>query len=577
MFRKFIAIAFLLLVATSAFAQSGIAVKQSGNNVTPNTVPWWITSGVIGSGVSAADSPISSFGATGPICSLSARQSSGAWYALCIQANNSSNSTISLQNYGTATPRTLNFVINGTTYSFPFTSTGVVGPSTTTIGHPAVWGNISGTLLADEATVPAVFTNTVGITVDSARFWSNDSSNLFIGQSAGNSNLTPPCGSPPHCADLNTFVGPGAGQNNTSGFANTFFGTGAGSATTTGDSNTYLSTQAGLSGTTANSNVGVGVDAIFSNVAGANITAVGHHVASAVLSPNNSVYIGAEVNKIGVGAVDTTMAGYRAGYNTNASGIGNSFYGNLSAFPNTSGSLNSYFGKETGQAGTTASSGAYFGYRAGWSNIVGNNNVFLGPFSGFFETGSNKLFIDNQTRSNEADARVKALLYGVFDASPSNQTLAVNGQLNVLTNVKIGSGVGSPSGSLMVNTPGGSAASIQLKQDGFASWIIKNPISSATTLDFSESNVSAMTLTNTGVLNVVGSVGVGTSANSGIGTMILNKQAFSSLTACSSTIEGAMAAITDSSTVTWGATITGSSTNHVLGYCDGTNWTVAGK
>jgi hypothetical protein len=27
----------------------------------------------------------------------------------------------------------------------------------------------------------------------------------------------------------------------------------------------------------------------------------------------------------------------------------------------------------------------------------------------------------------------------------------------------------------------------------------------------------------------------------------------------------------------WGATIAGSSTNHVLGYYDGTNWTVIGK
>jgi hypothetical protein len=52
---------------------------------------------------------------------------------------------------------------------------------------------------------------------------------------------------------------------------------------------------------------------------------------------------------------------------------------------------------------------------------------------------------------------------------------------------------------------------------------------------------------------------------------------FASLPACAAGTEGSFAAITDSSTNTWGATITGSSTNHVLGYCDGTNWTVAGK
>jgi hypothetical protein len=52
---------------------------------------------------------------------------------------------------------------------------------------------------------------------------------------------------------------------------------------------------------------------------------------------------------------------------------------------------------------------------------------------------------------------------------------------------------------------------------------------------------------------------------------------FSNLTACSSSLEGAFRAITDSTTSTWGATITGSGSNHVLAYCDGTNWTVMAK
>lgn len=53
--------------------------------------------------------------------------------------------------------------------------------------------------------------------------------------------------------------------------------------------------------------------------------------------------------------------------------------------------------------------------------------------------------------------------------------------------------------------------------------------------------------------------------------------AFSTLPSCSSTIEGATHPVSDSSTNTWGATITGSSTNHVMAYCNGTNWTVMGK
>lgn len=78
-------------------------------------------------------------------------------------------------------------------------------------------------------------------------------------------------------------------------------------------------------------------------------------------------------------------------------------------------------------------------------------------------------------------------------------------------------------------------------------------------------------------ISTTGGVSVGVTTNPGSGVLQLKKQAFSSLTACSSTLEGSLAAVNDSSTATWGATITGSSTNHVLAYCDGSNWTVAGK
>lgn len=144
--KRILATISLILFVQGATAQ--VSVKQSGN-VTPGTIPWWITSGVIGGGVTAADSPLTSFGATGPICSLSARQSSGAWNALCIQAN-AGTSTISLQNFGTASPQALNFIINGTTYVFPGTGSGnVLGPNSTSVGNLAVWNNTAGTLLSD--------------------------------------------------------------------------------------------------------------------------------------------------------------------------------------------------------------------------------------------------------------------------------------------------------------------------------------------------------------------------------------------------------------------------------------------
>jgi hypothetical protein len=52
---------------------------------------------------------------------------------------------------------------------------------------------------------------------------------------------------------------------------------------------------------------------------------------------------------------------------------------------------------------------------------------------------------------------------------------------------------------------------------------------------------------------------------------------FSSLPTCNSGAEGTEKPVTDSTTNTWGATITGGGSNHVKAYCDGTNWTVIGK
>jgi hypothetical protein len=64
---------------------------------------------------------------------------------------------------------------------------------------------------------------------------------------------------------------------------------------------------------------------------------------------------------------------------------------------------------------------------------------------------------------------------------------------------------------------------------------------------------------------------------SGAVTILGKPRTFSTLPACSSALEGSTAPVTDSTTATWGATITGSGADHVLAYCDGTNWTVMGK
>jgi hypothetical protein len=105
---------------------------------------------VIGDGGSAADSPITSIGVTGQICSNSARIASGSWNSVCIQAFPNSPGVISIQNYGSALPQNLNFLINGTSVSIP------TGASNFLLGNPPFTAG----------DIPAFF-NSIGTVIDS--------------------------------------------------------------------------------------------------------------------------------------------------------------------------------------------------------------------------------------------------------------------------------------------------------------------------------------------------------------------------------------------------------------------------
>lgn len=154
--RMRLALVFALL-SSAALAQSGVAVKQSGN-ITPNQVPWWISSGVIGGGVTSADSPISSFGVTNNggngLCANSDRITAAGRNTLCFGTTTNGHSKIIVQNYGTATAQPLDMIINGTTYPFPFVVGGIVGPNSTTVGDLVVWNNTAGTLVKDSNVLP---------------------------------------------------------------------------------------------------------------------------------------------------------------------------------------------------------------------------------------------------------------------------------------------------------------------------------------------------------------------------------------------------------------------------------------
>jgi hypothetical protein len=61
------------------------------------------------------------------------------------------------------------------------------------------------------------------------------------------------------------------------------------------------------------------------------------------------------------------------------------------------------------------------------------------------------------------------------------------------------------------------------------------------------------------------------------GPLQMGTSTYSALPSCNPAEEGTQHPVTDSTTSTLGAIITGSGSNHVLAYCDGTNWTVMAK
>lgn len=61
------------------------------------------------------------------------------------------------------------------------------------------------------------------------------------------------------------------------------------------------------------------------------------------------------------------------------------------------------------------------------------------------------------------------------------------------------------------------------------------------------------------------------------GSLRIDPTAFRNLPPCESGRQGMLKPVSDSNTNSWGASITGGGSDHVLAYCDGTSWTVVAK
>ena len=162
---------------------------------------------------------------------------------------------------------------------------------------------------------------------------------------------------------------------------------------------TSLSTKLGVEAGLNENETAARYNVVIGNVAARNIT-----------TGSQNVIIGNEAGKINNGN-NNLMVGSSSGFAANCSN-------------------GSFFGFQSGY-NTTGGNNTFIGTNSGFTNTSGQNNICLGFSAGYFETGSNKLFIDNQARTDEATSRTNSLIYGVFDATPANQSLTINAKLKV--------------------------------------------------------------------------------------------------------------------------------------------------
>jgi len=133
---------------------------------------------------------------------------------------------------------------------------------------------------------------------------------------------------------------------------------------------------------------------------------------------DTNTFYGQDAGNVTMTGNSNTFIGVGAGH-SNTTGCCNAFMGALAGSFNNTGSYNVFMGDSTGYFNISGNCNTFMGLAAGWKNTSGSGNVFLGYMAGFNETGSNRLYINNDTSSNP-------LIYGEFD----NRLVKVNGTLN---------------------------------------------------------------------------------------------------------------------------------------------------
>lgn len=137
---------------------------------------------------------------------------------------------------------------------------------------------------------------------------------------------------------------------------------------------------------------------------------------------------------MGATATSTLMASYNTGIghatlNANTTGSHNIATGHASLYNNTTGLGNTANGYTVLFNNTTGNYNSGYGFNSlgGGANKSNSYNVAQGYYSGFYESGSYHIYLDNRNRGSLASGREQAPFHSVTDATPSLQITQIGG------------------------------------------------------------------------------------------------------------------------------------------------------
>lgn len=192
-----------------------------------------------------------------------------------------------------------------------------------------------------------------------------------------------------------------------------------------GTANLFLGINAGNLAFIGVWNIGIGNGVLTSMTNASANTAVGYTALTLLATGTENTAVGCGAMTTANGAVGNSVFGASAG-NAITNGSGNTLIG-TGAGSITSGGRNVMVGNSAGFGITTGSDNTVLGNAAGYTGAAAQSGcVLVGKSAGYYETGNNKFFIDNVSRASEADGRLKALIYGIFDAAVASQRLTFN-------------------------------------------------------------------------------------------------------------------------------------------------------